>query len=310
MAFLLARFSLRPAKEPTFTQLLDAVVVDGGVFSSELQFSAELFKSAAQTWVGVTVSGEAELPRRPFRSVPFAIWASDLDCSGCVSKDELAFAIYTQTEVDAMTADFVTASEVAEQISVGGYAPLASPAEVATSGSFADLNNIPAGQLDGEDDLLRALKCQEGQVAQWTSGLWQCATPANATIIKSLDLPFLDLVSQFIANMPGSGSGGFTVPFELVRKLFGEALDALAAGDLALAQTLAGLVDYELVLTQDIHVLRPLAGADKGRGLFALASTFKRNLVLSSPHPKFDSSSGIRAAEAFLESGATGMGAR
>ena len=40
------------------------------------------------------------MPRRQLHSVPYALSARDLECTGCVSAQELAFKVYNQDEVN------------------------------------------------------------------------------------------------------------------------------------------------------------------------------------------------------------------
>ncbi|MGM0558872.1 MAG: hypothetical protein ACQEVA_20965 [Myxococcota bacterium] len=55
-------------------------------------------------------------------------------------------------------------------------------AAVATSGDFADLNNIPAGLTDGDDDTLAGLSCASAEVAKWTGTAWACAADTDTTL--------------------------------------------------------------------------------------------------------------------------------
>jgi hypothetical protein len=262
----LALYTSQDAEKAAFSQSLDNVAVVAGVFSLTLVLPTEIVASSNELWIGISVDGEEELTRRPVGRVPFAMRSSDLACSACVGLDELGFAVYTQSEINAMVADFVTVEAVADLVAQG---------------------------------ILENLNCQEGQVVKWVSQQWQCASLGPAVIIPTIDGAFLDFALQFISAMPGKGGNGFVVPNDLERNIFAQAVDALVAEDLLLTQTLAALVDYELLLIKGIWVLRPVAGKDKGRGLYGLASSSKRNLVVSAPHPKYDTNTGIRVAEAF-----------
>jgi hypothetical protein len=56
-----------------------------------------------------------------------------------------------------------------------GYATFWLLANVATSGKFKDLLDIPVGLLDGDNDVVGALSCSQGQVPEWNGQAWACA---------------------------------------------------------------------------------------------------------------------------------------
>ena len=66
-------------------------------------------------------------------------------------------------------------TDVDDFVSDNGYALATDLATVATSGSFDDLSNVPAGLDNGDDDTLAGLPCGEGEVAKVVSGAWTCA---------------------------------------------------------------------------------------------------------------------------------------
>jgi hypothetical protein len=45
----------------------------------------------------------------------------------------------------------------------------------ALSGSWSGLSDVPAGLDDGDDDMLAALSCSSGQIAEWNGSMWDCA---------------------------------------------------------------------------------------------------------------------------------------
>jgi len=59
----------------------------------------------------------------------------------------------------------------------------ASLATVAYSGLFIDLNNVPDGLADGDDDTLGDLSCAAGESTSWNAGtgVWECL-PASAQV--------------------------------------------------------------------------------------------------------------------------------
>ena len=56
---------------------------------------------------------------------------------------------------------------------------LGSLATVASSASFDDLINIPAGLTDGDDDTVGSLTCAPGEVAQFNGSAWVCSNAAS-----------------------------------------------------------------------------------------------------------------------------------
>ncbi len=70
---------------------LDVQVV-GGRFHVGLGASKpfDLAKLGAAGWLGVQVAADPELPRRPLHATPFALIASQLQCTGCISADAIA----------------------------------------------------------------------------------------------------------------------------------------------------------------------------------------------------------------------------
>jgi cysteine-rich repeat protein len=145
------------------------VQVKGGAFSHLLgsltPIDPKVFAGLQAPWLGVQVSNEPELPRKPLLGVPFA-WragaAESLLCSGCVT---------AQMIDPAALAGFAKAADLADVAVTGAYADLsgapsllpyaksASLAKVATSGSYADLLGAPAlGKACGTGLVLQGFK--------------------------------------------------------------------------------------------------------------------------------------------------------
>ena len=102
------------------------VPVTAGMFALTLgvaeALDPALFSSGKAAWVGVSVAGEPELPRRAIRPQPYAVRATFADgllCSGCVGKDHLdpqVFAGYAKKDeidpmIEAATNDVARKSE-------------------------------------------------------------------------------------------------------------------------------------------------------------------------------------------------------
>lgn len=131
------------------------VSTQGGLFSvtagAIAPLSANLLGSASQIWLSLQVDADAELPRSPLRSVPFALraqLAEGLACSGCVTAGMLdaavltgyaktvdlsVFAKTTDLEAYAKTADLVVYAKLAD------LAPYATALELLDYAKLTDL---------------------------------------------------------------------------------------------------------------------------------------------------------------------------
>jgi hypothetical protein len=87
----------------------------------------------------------------------------------------------------------LTEAEVDAFVANNGFAPSASLASVATSGRFSDLNGVPTGLADGDNDLLAALSCADGQVAKRLGNTWVCGTDIDTKLTETE-------VDAFVAN--------------------------------------------------------------------------------------------------------------
>ena len=97
---MLRLFAAQTGGAAVFAQALPGVVVTGGLFDAELgPIPVGVLEGASTLWLEVQVDAEV-LPRRPLRSVAYALVAqqanvalsaSDLACSGCVDAGEVAF---------------------------------------------------------------------------------------------------------------------------------------------------------------------------------------------------------------------------
>lgn len=111
-------YATQTATSALWTETLPSVTVAAGLMDAVLgagtPLPADLFATHAALWVGVSVDGEPELPRRPITAVPYAlhaataqtaVTASGLQCSGCLATTALAFDPSTQAELDAHAAN-------------------------------------------------------------------------------------------------------------------------------------------------------------------------------------------------------------
>ena len=111
----------------------------------------------------------------------------------------------------------------------------------------------------------------------------------------------------------GSGSGLYVAPTTTQLNDFAVLATALRSGDVATADTLASLLNYELVQYADtvsgrvLHGLREqLTGEQQslGWGSYFIDLSFSQNALVESPHPLYDTNSWEVAARAFRQTGA------
>ena len=231
---------------PTIVQL------KGGFFALDMGAKTPLgptsLGAGPQTWLGVTIGSDPELPRKALHAVATAYRAGvadAVDCSGCIaaaqldpkllqpyakSADLAVFAKAADLAAFAQTADlaeYVKASALAKVAGTGSYKDLNTVpkfADVATSGQYADLVGLPViakvGVACGTGLVMRGIKAD---------GSYDCVT--GSTDAASLPKDGLDeisnglLTTQFTEtmaspktpidiadNFPAGTSDAFTVP--------------------------------------------------------------------------------------------------
>jgi formylglycine-generating enzyme required for sulfatase activity len=97
---------------------------------------------AGGLYLSLSLDGVLLEPRQRLLSVPYALVAADAQRLG-----------------GSPATDYLRADEVAA---------------VATSGAFADLEDLPAGLADGDDDSLAQVSCATGRLLQRTAEGWGC----------------------------------------------------------------------------------------------------------------------------------------
>jgi hypothetical protein len=81
-----------------------------------------------------------------------------------------------------LSASVVTAGDVLSVVADEGYALLVDISPVGLTGLFSDLDGIPAGLADGDDDTLAMLVCPDGQVAVAFGGGWVCGEASSGDV--------------------------------------------------------------------------------------------------------------------------------
>ena len=166
--------------------------VDGGsVDATEIRVGGELIVDSGGAWVGDSPALSWEdLLNVPvgFADGEDADSLADFSCQhGDVLVYDLALTQWDCAElVDTDTQ--LTEAQVDAFIENNGYASAADLAAIATSGDWADLQNIPIDLADEEDaDTLMALSCADGELAAWDAGLmeWVCAIDWDSNLTES-----------------------------------------------------------------------------------------------------------------------------
>ncbi|GMV41326.1 MAG: hypothetical protein AMXMBFR64_30420 [Myxococcales bacterium] len=141
------------------------VQVTAGLFDAELPAAPDGVFNGAERWLEIAVQGEPPLPRRPFRSVPYAlvagqaetaIIAGSLACSGCVGASELDVPWAGSSTPGGPALDLACTGCVGSaDLQDGGvaFADL-SGAAVSSLRDWTQLLNVPAGFADGVDNVL------------------------------------------------------------------------------------------------------------------------------------------------------------
>ena len=95
-----------------WSETFEALPVLGGLFSTLLgktaALTADLFAASPDRWLEVSVAGEPPLARTRFASVPYALHASGLQCSGCVAASQLDATVaakFVDASGDTMSGD-------------------------------------------------------------------------------------------------------------------------------------------------------------------------------------------------------------
>ncbi|MBM4370273.1 MAG: hypothetical protein FJ098_01365 [Deltaproteobacteria bacterium] len=167
-----------------------------------------LFEIYDAVWLGVAVDGAAELPRAPLASVGYAMQARH-----AVRADVLAVGDCQPGEILAVSLDgtawvcaadqVLTEAEVAAIVADLGYVLPGDLADVAFSGDFMDLVNVPAGLADGDDTLteaeVEAFIADDGYALE--AALAEVASSGSFEDLKDIPPGLLDGDSDLLASL-------------------------------------------------------------------------------------------------------------
>lgn len=144
----------------------------------------------------------------------------------------------------------------------------------------------------------------------WLLGLTSTvgAKPAAGPTVRVVSGDLAGFVDEFVASMPGRGSGGYDVPSLEETDRMAAAFAQIARGDLAGAAVTAGPLSYEVLRYTDtatgrtIGLLRerPVRGTYRhGWGLYGASSASTSALVVEVAHPVADLQSEDQGVVAF-----------
>ncbi len=126
--------------------------------------------------------------------VPSELTDGDADTlagMSCTDGQVIKFDATTGVWVCAVDIDTtLTETDVDAMVDNNGYAMAGDLADVATTGDFADLINVPADIADGDADTLATLSCAEGELAKWddTAQEWICGVDVDTDTLIDLAL--------------------------------------------------------------------------------------------------------------------------
>ncbi|MBT9556323.1 MAG: hypothetical protein IV100_09855, partial [Myxococcales bacterium] len=182
-----------------YSEVHTGTLVEGGLFQERLgkttTLSPSVFSQNGSLWLGVTLSGQPELPRTPLETNPFAFRAltaavsNGLDCTGCINSTQLG-ATYAASTTAGGAANMALEATTALGLSCTGcvtFESLAAGVLEAENIAFDDTTaQLGASTVQAAIDALKALLDAggggsggglqnegNGQVASSTASQWQ-----------------------------------------------------------------------------------------------------------------------------------------
>ena len=268
------------------------VTVKGGQFTVNLGATVPIAPSAlaalAQTWLGITVGADPELPRKGLGSTAFALRsaiAEGLDCSGCIGTELLDPKMLAGLAKSSELGDFVKAAALSKVAASGDYKDLTfTPklADVALTGSFGDLLDKPvipkAGTACGTGLLVKGIKAD---------GSLDCVDGTSSA--ANLPKDGLDEVSNGLLTTQFTDSvASAKTPIDIPDAFPAGVSDAIDVPDFGIVQALTINLD---IANSDISKVRvtlydPLGTAyklyDQGSSGTALKASYKATDTLVS----------------------------
>lgn len=188
--------------------------------------------------------------------------------------------------------DTLPANDVVEATDTAVAASDSGPADVET--------NIPT------EDVPNATDAQEPDVADASEDL-QPPPPdvPNPTLPATSEVEIVEWIAAYIDDLPGKGSEGYVAPSPAERAAFGLAVQHLVAGEWDAAAVQATAAGAALVHLSDgnaefVGLVDDPSLPATGRGRYLVRIGDAREVLIASPHPRFDLFTGLRAAELFV----------
>ncbi len=168
--------------------------------------------AAPELWLGVIVGSDSEMNRIRLASVPFS-----LEAQVCRQVGDL-----TEADIQPLLGEACAADEYLRGWNAEQASPICSPlADVAISGSFGDLSDVPLGLQDGDDDttyragtglslsLDNTFSVQQSQVEEWARDVCYDTTQEVVDAVEGVYAPAVHSHSwSELTNKPAGFADG------------------------------------------------------------------------------------------------------
>jgi len=224
-------------------------------------FDAKVLSGLTNAWLGVTVDGEPELPRKPLLSAPYALRAGvaeAVECSGCITDkhvDPAVFATLAKVSELSKVAQSGQFADLAGAPDLSLYAKKAQLPDVCLTGKYGDLASLPTlaavGQSCGTGLVMKGIKAD---------GSYECAqggVTANALPKDGLD----EISNGLLTNQFAETYSSAKVPLDIPDMSGAGVSDLIVLPDVGIAQGLSVSVD---LVNSDIGKVRVYLFDPKG----------------------------------------------
>jgi len=146
-------YTTQEGGDPVFTETVSSVALEQGRFSLNVGDAPTLGTLSAvitanpELWLGLSINGGTELPRQRLESVPFALQAKDLECTGCIQKTDIQDGVFSSVAFSGAYDELINAPDTSTLLNGTGTAN-ALPKYTA-AGTLGDSSVTEAGGLVG-----------------------------------------------------------------------------------------------------------------------------------------------------------------